>query len=74
MGIFIWAVRSGQFDDIEGIKYRALEAEIEDKQEKYKYESADIEERRGIIPKWLIFVYLALIAWGIAYFLLWPNG
>lgn len=29
--IFIWAVRSGQFDDIEGIKYRMLDAETEDK-------------------------------------------
>ena len=31
LGAFLWALRSGQFDDLEGAAYRALEDEPPDK-------------------------------------------
>lgn len=30
LGAFLWALRSGQFDDLEGAAYRALEDDEED--------------------------------------------
>jgi cbb3-type cytochrome oxidase maturation protein len=33
---FLWAVKSGQYDDVEGPKYRMLEDEEEKKEEKKK--------------------------------------
>ena len=30
LGIFIWAIRDGQMDDIEDVKYRMLEQEMDD--------------------------------------------
>jgi cbb3-type cytochrome oxidase maturation protein len=30
LGAFIWALRSGQFDDLDGAAYRALEDDDED--------------------------------------------
>jgi cbb3-type cytochrome oxidase maturation protein len=33
LAAFLWALRSGQFDDLEGAAYRALEDDEEDEQE-----------------------------------------
>jgi hypothetical protein len=34
------------------------------------YEYSKIEERHGIIPKWLVAVYIVLVIW-MAYYLIW---
>ncbi len=44
IGFFAWAVKSGQFQDIEGIKYRMLEDEEE---EESRASVEEQEERRG---------------------------
>ncbi len=38
---FLWAVKSGQYDDIEGPKYRMMEDEEEDKKEKSEKKKND---------------------------------
>lgn len=40
LGIFIWAVLSGQMEDAEDAKYRMLEKEVND----------DGQERKGDVP------------------------
>jgi cbb3-type cytochrome oxidase maturation protein len=42
---FLWAVKSGQYDDIEGPKYRMLEDEEEEKEE--KEEGKEKEKKEG---------------------------
>jgi len=43
---FLWAVKSGQYDDIEGPKYRMLEDEEEEKEaKKEKEEKIEKEEK-----------------------------
>ncbi|NTU41840.1 MAG: cbb3-type cytochrome oxidase assembly protein CcoS [Nitrospirales bacterium] len=34
--IFLWAVKSGQYDDVEGPKYRMLDDDEEDEKERNK--------------------------------------
>ncbi len=35
LAAFLWALRSGQFDDLDGAAYRALEDDEDDGQEKH---------------------------------------
>jgi cbb3-type cytochrome oxidase maturation protein len=41
---FLWAVKSGQYDDIEGPKYRMLEDEEEEKEKKEKGKEEEKKE------------------------------
>lgn len=34
--LFLWAIKSGQYDDVEGPKYRMLDDEDEEKEKKEK--------------------------------------
>ena len=42
--------------------------------EKKRYEHADIEEQKGIIPVWLLIVYSVLALWGIYYLIRFWGG
>ena len=43
---FLWAVKSGQYDDIEGPKYRMLEDEEEKEKEEEEEEEDDDDENK----------------------------
>ncbi len=43
---FLWAVKSGQYDDIEGPKYRMLEDEEKKEEDKDKDKDKDKEEEK----------------------------
>ena len=43
---FLWAVKSGQYDDIEGPKYRMLEDEEEDEEEEEEEEEEKENENK----------------------------
>lgn len=43
---FLWAVKSGQYDDIEGPKYRMLEDEEEKEEDKDKVRDKNKEEEK----------------------------
>lgn len=41
--------------------------EPKDHTEVSRYEFSGIEERHGIVPKWLVGVYVVLLIWGVYY-------